>query len=63
MSVFVISASARQNLLSRIGSRSAFAATDEEAACRHAWSARRRIAVSALALAASAQESVLDLMR
>jgi hypothetical protein len=64
MSVIVMSASARRNLLSQTGSStSALACSDEDAACRQARRARAQIAISAFALASQAQDSVLHLMR
>ncbi|CCE02639.1 hypothetical protein [Bradyrhizobium sp. STM 3809] len=62
MSVIVMSASARHRLLSRTETTHPALAIDEDTVCRQARWLRRRIAVSGLALAGEAQESVLHLM-
>jgi len=63
MSVIGMSASAGHNLSQTDPSTSARDAVNEDGACRAARLARRLIAVSALALAGRAQESVLHLMK
>jgi len=63
MAVIGMSASAGQTPSQTASPSSARATINEDGACRAARAARRSIAVSALALAGRAQESVLHLMR